>query len=550
MTATRRAQPAAQAFDPLRSETFGHLFAAVAEEMGATLRRSAFSINVKERRDYSCALFDATGVMVAQAAHLPVHLGSAPLSVRAAIAHYGIAGFAPTDAVLLNDPFAGGTHLPDLTLVQPVFLAGARTARFFVANRAHHADVGGPHPGSMGPARDVHGEGLRVPPVKLVRAGVMERDLLNLFLANVRGRDEREGDLFAQWASLRLGARRLGELADEFGAQELERRAADQLEWGAREARAMLATWPAGTYAAEAEIERGGPVLRVRLVFAKGRLRVDLSGCDDQVDEPLNCPRAVAVSALLYVLRLFCPPSLPTSEGLLAPVDLVTRPGSVVDARYPAPVAAGNVETSQRLVDVLLDGFAAADPARVPAGSAGTMSNFSFGVAGGHGAARTYYETLGGGAGGGPRRAGASALQTHMTNTRNTPVEAFEREFPVRVQRLGVRRDSGGAGARAGGDGLVKELLFLAPARVGWLATQQHGGGKGRLGGADGAQGCLRPMAVDGALGAPVGSVAALDVPAGGGLRIETPGGGGHGAAPRGARRRRANHNSLVRPPG
>lgn len=527
--------PPRRRFDGLAAETFAQLFAAVAEEMGATLRRSAFSVNVKERRDYSCALFDGRGQLLAQAAHLPVHLGSAPLSVRAVLERFGQRGLERGDAVLLNDPFAGGTHLPDLTLVHPVFLAGAAEPHFFVASRAHHADVGGPHPGSMGPAVDVHGEGLRIPPVKWVRAGVVQAEMTQLLLANVRGPDEREGDLLAQWAAGRLGVRRLEELAREHGAKTLAERAADQLEWSAREARRMLAHWPRGSYTVEAELEPGSAVLRGTLHFAGSKLKVDLSASDDQLPTPLNCPRAVTLSALLYVLRLFTSPRVPTNEGLLAPVQLVTRPGSVLDARYPAAVAAGNVETSQRLVDLLLAGFAAADPSRVPAESAGTMSNLGFGVARANGSAATYYETLGGGAGAGPLGPGAHGVQTHMTNTRNTPIEAFEREYPVRVLTLGLRgrggEPSGGAGARSGGEGIAKELAFLFPARVGWLATRQARGPAGRGGGGEGRPGSLRVARGAGPFGEPLGGSAALELQAGDRIRIESPGGGGHGDA-------------------
>lgn len=537
----RRARRAGEAdrASGLWLEVFDHLFASAAEEMGAALIRSSFSPNIKERRDLSCALFDARGRMIAQAAHLPVHLGSAPLSVQAAIAAVRM---EPGDAVLLNDPYRGGTHLPDLTLVSPVFLAGATRPSFYVANRAHHADVGGAAPGSMAPARDIHGEGLRIPPLKLVRAGRFDRPILELLLANMRVPSEREADLDAQWAANRAGERRLAELCAEHGRALLVRRAGELLAWSARACRAELALLPRGRFEVEDVLEVQGASrdglarIRLRLELARGGATFDFRATDDQLDAPLNTVHAVVVSAVLYALRLLLPAHTPTNDGVLAPVRVLTRPGSLVEARYPAPVAGGNVETSQRLVDVILAAFDRAMPGRLPAASSGTMANLSFGGHDARGAAFTYYETIAGGAGAGPDRDGQSAVHTHMTNTRNTPIEAFELAFPVRVERLDVRRGSGGRGARLGGDGVEKVVRFLAPVRGAWVAERSLSGPSGRAGGASGAcseallhaPGC-RPRAL--------ASKTAFDVQAGTTLTLRTPGGGGHGA-PR--RRRRA----------
>jgi len=516
----------------VRLEVFHHLFAATAEEMGATLMRSAFSANVKERRDFSCALFDAAGRVISQAAHIPIHLGSVPLCVAAAMESVG-EGWEAGDAVVLNDPYRGGTHLPDVTLVSPVFLGGRRPA-FFVANRAHHADIGGAHPGSMAAAEDVHAEGLRIPPVKLVRAGRVDRELMDLLLANMRVPREREGDLLAQWSANRVGERRLGELAREHDPGELARRGAELMDWTERLLAAALRRLPDREVTFEDHLELPGPgspraAIRVRLRARAGRATVDLRETADQVAAGLNTPRAVALSAVFYCLRLLLPPGTPTNDGLLRRVRVLTRPGSLVDARYPAPVAAGNVETSQRLVDVLLGALGRLHPEDFPAASAGTMSNLTFG---GSYAGRefTYYETIAGGAGASARGPGAHAVQTHMTNTRNTPIEAFEHDFPVRVMECSVRRGSGGGGRHPGGDGVRKRLRFLAPARVAWIADRQRTGpwgvGRGGAGAAGGAR--LLPGDASGGAERRLDGKTALCVEAGDELLLETPGGGGY----------------------
>jgi N-methylhydantoinase B len=509
--------------DPVRLEVFHHLFAAAAEEMGATLMRSAFSPNIKERRDFSCALFDDQGRTISQAAHIPIHLGSVPLCVEAVRRSVEL---RPGDAILLNDPFHGGTHLPDVTLVSPVFVSGAKRPDFFTANRAHHADVGGAHPGSMAPADDVHGEGLRIPPVHLVRAGVIDREVLGLVLANMRVPREREGDLLAQWSANLLGERRLKALADEHGLRELRRRCGELMEWTDGLMTGVLAAMPDGRWSFEDAVEGqdGAPVaIRATLTVRGGRVTVDLRETDDQVGGGLNTPRAVALSAVFYCLRLLLPAGTPTNDGVLRHAEVLTRPGSLVDATYPAPVAAGNVETSQRLVDVLLGALAKALPDRIPAASAGTMSNFTFG-----GPGFTYYETLAGGAGASAAGPGAHALQTHMTNTRNTPIEALETQLPVRILANTVRRGSGGSGRHAGGDGVRRAIRFLAPAEVAWVADRQARGPYGLSGGAAGeCGGAVLREAGGRARGLP--GKTALSVTAGTEIELSTPGGGGWG---------------------
>ncbi len=515
-------------------EVFHHLFASVCEEMGAALMRSAFSANIKERRDFSCALFDADGQMVAQAAHLPVHLGAAPLSVAAAIERIPPASMSPGDAIALNDPYLGGTHLPDITLVSPVFLAGRSRPSFYCANRAHHADVGGAHPGSMGPNFDVHGEGVRIPPVLLVRAGEPQRDVFDLLLANMRVPEEREGDLLAQWSSNRLGERRLEALAGERGERELVLRAGELCDWTERLTRAELGRAPDGRATFSDTLETGtGPVtVHVEVVLEKDTLTCDFRGTDDQSPAPVNTTRAVVLSAVTYVLRLLLPSGTPTNGGILRCARVLTRPGSLVDARYPACVAAGNVETSQRIVDVLFGALAEILPDRVPAASAGTMSNLTFGGTLPGGGPFAYYETIAGGAGAGPYGDGAHAVQTHMTNTRNTPIEALESALPVRVTRYTIARGSGGRGLRRGGDGIERRLAFLAPSHVSLVADRHRAGAWGLAGGCPGRVGSAR-LARSSRKSTKLDGHFAFEVEAGTELFLTTPGGGGHGAAPR-----------------
>jgi N-methylhydantoinase B len=519
---------------PLALEAHHHLLVAVAEEMGAALQRSAFSPNIKERRDFSCALFDARGRMIAHAAHIPVHLGALPLSVAEVLRSTPL---APGDAVLLNDPYRGGTHLPDLTLVSPVFLGSSARPAFLCANRAHHADIGGAHPGSMAPCDDVHAEGLRIPPLKLVARGVVREDVLALVLANQRAPRERRADLMAQLAANRVAATRLVALARQHGARALAERSAGLIAWSARLAQQELRAWPTRRVEFEDHLEPlepGGPPLRIAVALERrgARLRVDFSRSDDAALQGLNATRAVTEAAAFYCLRLFLPPHTPTNQGLFDALEIVTREGSIAHARYPSPVAAGNVETSQRLVDAVLGALARLLGPRAartaPAASAGTMSNLAFGLERAPGEQATYYETLAGGAGASRGREGASAVQTHMTNTRNTPIEALEQRLPVRIERCTLRRGSGGDGAARGGDGIAKDWLFLTPARVSWIADRHGRGPWGLDGGGRGASGGARSSS-PGRAARELASRASFALPAQGRLHIETPGGGGFG---------------------
>ncbi len=519
--------------DPIGLELANHRLAAIAEEMGVVLGRTALSPNIKERRDYSCAVFDAAGRLVAQAAHIPVHLGSTPMSVRAAI---DAVDMGPGDVVVLNDPFAGGTHLPDVTVVAAVFMARSRRPFAYVANRAHHADIGGMEPGSMPVGTDIFQEGVRIPPIRLVRGGRVAHDVLDLFLANTRVPYEREGDLQAQWAALRVGAGRLIELARRVGG--VTRLAHDMRtleDYAEAMMRAVLRALPAGTYRATDVLDDDGLgatciPLRVAVTLGRGRARIDFTGSAPQVRGPVNANLAVTRSAVLYVFAALAGDRLPTNDGIARPLEIVAPEGTIVNALAPAAVAGGNVETSQRIVDVLLRALAKAAPQRIPAASCGSMNNVALGgVVGGR--AFAYYETLAGGAGGGPGVAGASGVHTHMTNTMNTPVEALEAYYPIRVRRYALRSRSGGRGAYPGGDGLVREIEFLSDARVALLTERRTVPPYGLAGGSAGA--CGRNLLRRAGRSTTLPGKTTLDVAPGDRLHVETPGGGGFGRSPR-----------------
>jgi N-methylhydantoinase B len=516
--------------DPVTLEIFRALYTSVAEEMGASLRRSASSPNIKERRDYSCAVFDRRARLVAQGDHMPVHLGSMPTAVAAAVAGCPM---RPGDVVALNDPYAGGTHLPDITLVAPVH-GESGDLRFYVAARAHHADVGGATPGSMGAATDVYGEGLRIPPVRIVRGGEPDEDTMRLLLANMRVPEEREGDLSAQLGAMRTGAARLGEIVARYGFEEADRYAGHLIDYTARHMRARIAAMPDGGFSAEDWLDSdgagGGPVKIAVAVTVEGdRAVVDFTGSDPQVRGPFNAVESITVSGVYYVFRCLLGAEVPASAGILEPVRVVAPEGTVVNARPPAAVAAGNVETSQRIVDVLLRALSAALPDVVPAASQGTMNNLTIGgVDPRTGRQFAYYETVGGGMGARPAADGLDAVHTHMTNSLNTPAEALEYAYPLRVTQYSVRRGSGGAGLHRGGDGIVREIELLADARVSILSDRRDRAPYGLAGGGEGAVGRNAVIRADGAVEELPG-VCSLDLRCGDRVRIETPGGGGYG---------------------
>jgi N-methylhydantoinase B len=524
--------------DPSRLEIFKNLLHSVAEEMGAGLRRAAFSPNIKERRDYSCAVFDAAGQVLAMGDHMPVHLGSMPRSVEAAV--HAIA-LGPGDVALLNDPYAGGTHLPDLTLVMPVFLPPERRPAFYVANRAHHADIGGAHAGSMGLAREIYEEGLRIPPVKILAGGRIVRDVLALLLANVRTAREREGDLTAQIAACRIGERRLREIVAAYGRAETTRYSRGLLDYSDAMMRSVLRRIPSGVYRAVDFLDDDGISARpLRIAVAirvrGGRATVDFTGSAPQCAGSVNAVRAIAESAAFYVFRCLLGDQVPATSGLMRSIRVIAPEGTIVNARPPAAVAGGNVETSQRMVDVLLRALARALPDRIPAASQGTMNNLTLGGADPrrNGAPFAYYETVAGGMGARPGKDGASGVHTHMTNSLNTPVEALEHACPVRVQRYALRRGSGGAGEFRGGAGIIREIELLVDAQVGLLCDRRRLAPYGLQGGAPGAKG--RTTLTQRGRKRQLPSKCSLYLPAGAILSMETPGGGGWG----GGKRKRA----------
>jgi len=614
--------------DAISLEIFKHLFASAAEEMGLTLGRTAYSPNIKERLDYSCAVFTGDGRMLAQAAHIPVHLGAMPASVRAALEH--CAPLEPGDVVILNDPFLGGTHLPDITLVSPVFvnrlhlhrtasvavqvsqiadsrslIAGSEpritphasrphhsaspvsdlqsaigdipsaigNPQFLVASRAHHADVGGMAPGSMPLSTEVYQEGLIIPPVKLVEDGRRNEAVWKLILRNVRTPDERRGDLAAQLAAHEIGAGRLCEIVARNGLEETLAHADALIAYAERLTRAAIRAIPDGVYTftdylngerpdpksktpapdaghgPRSGAEWGAGVqnpksgdshdsqipVRATIKVQGDDLTVDFAGTSEPSPGNLNAVRAIAESAVMYVLRCVAGAALPANAGVFAPVTILIPPGSLLDPQPPHAVAAGNVETSQRIVDVLFGALAQALPGMIPAASQGTMNNLTFG--GLHPPANlgtrgrvgsfAYYETMGGGAGAGPESTGASGVHVHMSNTRNTPVEALEYAFPLRVEQYSLRRGSGGAGKHRGGDGLRRDIRFLAPVQVTVLSERRLRPPWGLAGGEPGAPG--RNLLLRGEEEIELPGKFSRRLEAGEVLSIQSPGGGGWG---------------------
>lgn len=523
-------------FDPTTLEIYRALYTSVAEEMGLTLRRTAHSPNIKERRDYSCAVFDSTGRVIAQGDHMPVHLGSMPMAVAAALVETRL---EPGDVVVLNDPYAGGTHLPDVTLVSGVFLKekkrdAQQRATFYVANRAHHADIGGATPGSMGLATDVYGEGLRIPPVHLVRGGRVVEDVMRLLMANVRVERERRADFEAQIGSLKTGAARLLEIVARAGVAEASEYARHLIEYSARMMRATVRAIPDGVYEAEDALDSDGVndgevSIRVRVEVKGERVRVNFEGSAPQVNGPVNAVEAITVSAVAYVFRcLVGAEEVPASAGLMEPIEVVAPRGTVVNATHPAPVAGGNVETSQRIVDVLFKALSKALPERVPAASQGSMNNLTIGGRDEReGREFAYYETVAGGMGARPEVVGVGGVHTHMTNSLNTPAEALEYAYPLRVRAYKLRRGSGGRGAHRGGDGVVREIETLTHARMSLLADRRARAPYGLAGGDEGAKG--RDSIIRDGRARRIEAKGSWELRPGDRVRIETPGGGGHG---------------------
>jgi N-methylhydantoinase B len=500
--------------------------------------------------------------VIAQGDHMPVHLGSMPMAVASAL---GAIALQPGDVVALNDPFAGGTHLPDVTLISGVFgqVTGNRGKGeggkgnkskaassqfppspfplfppvFYVANRAHHADIGGATPGSMGMATDIYGEGLCIPPIRLVRNGQLDEDVMRLILANVRSHAERRGDFQAQIGSLKTGAARLLEIVASRGRRETADYATHLIEYSARLMRHAIGAIPDGDYRAEDTLDDDGVTdrevtIRVRITIKEQRARVDFTGSAPQVAGPVNAVEAITVSAVSYVFRCLLEGNdVPASAGLMSPITVIAPEGTVVNAVHPASVAGGNVETSQRIVDVLFRALAPALPTRIPAASQGTMNNLTLGGidprSGNAPREFSYYETIAGGMGARPNHDGLSAVHTHMTNSLNTPAEALEYAYPLRVREYRIRRGSGGKGKHRGGDGVIREIETLAPARMSLLADRRKRGPYGLAGGDDGKPGSA--AIIRKGRRRKVGSKGSWELEAGDRVRIETPGGGGFG---------------------
>lgn len=515
--------------DPIQLEIFKHRFSAIAEEMGATLKRTAFSANIKERLDFSCAVFNRNGRMIAQAAHIPVHLGAMPFSVKAAIQSTAL---SENDMAVINDPFKGGSHLPDITLVAPVF-AGAKEPIFYVANRAHHADIGGISPGSMPLSTSIFQEGLIIPPIKIVSGGCINEDLLALILANVRTPGERKGDFSAQFMANQIGIRRLNEMAESYGLKQTAVYGDHLIDYAETLVRKQLSEIPDGRYEFADTMEDDGfgntdiPI-QVSIEITGDHAAIDFTKSAAQVSGNINAVAAVTWSAVLYVFRCLIGEDIPANAGCLAPIEICTREGTIVDARFPAAVAAGNVETAQRMVDVLLGALARAIPEAVPAASQGTMNNIAIGgIDPESKTSYTYYETIGGGMGASARGNGESAIHSHMTNTANTPIEALEYSYPFVVTEYSIRKDSGGHGRNRGGDGIIRQLRVLSEAEITLLSERRNTRPYGLMGGDAGSPGLNTLIRGGRALIRP--SKFHETLPPMTEIRIETPGGGGYG---------------------
>ncbi|MDZ4262624.1 MAG: hydantoinase B/oxoprolinase family protein [Pseudomonadota bacterium] len=508
--------------DAIQLSLFANRIAAVCDEMGTMLRCAALSPNIKDRLDFSCAVFDAQGQLCAQAAHIPVHLGSM------AYAMAGIVGqlvWHAGDMVIVNDPFLGGTHLPDVTLIAPVFVAGELAA--FVVNRAHHADIGATAPGSMPISRSLDEEGIIIPPTHLLQGGVLDELFFNSIVAATGDAQQSRGDFSAQISANHVGVQRLATLIESLGVGSFYTALEKLNDYGERLAVSALDQIPEGEYQFVDLMDDDGVggrdiPIQALLTVRHGRVHVDFSGTAPQVQGNINCPLSVAAAAVYYVFRCLMPPQTPACAGSFRRITLAAPEGTLVNACRPAAVAAGNVETSSRIVDVIMGALAQAIPAQIPAASHGSMNNVAMGSRAGS-YSWDYYETLGGGMGAGQHGGGLSAVQTHMTNTLNTPIESLEMHYPLRIRRYQVRRGSGGVGLHPGGDGLVREFEFLAPTTVTLLTERRSYRPWGLAGGGAGQVGINRRD------GEELPAKVCFEAQPGERLTLATPGGGGWG---------------------
>ncbi|HET7479314.1 MAG TPA: hydantoinase B/oxoprolinase family protein [Rubrobacteraceae bacterium] len=506
--------------DPVTLSVLASALAGVAEEMGAVLIRGAYSSNIKERRDCSTALFDAQGRMVAQAEHIPVHLGAMPEAVKAIMERDA----EPGDVFAINDPYSGGTHLPDITLVSPVALMGEVIG--YAVTRAHHSDVGGMRPGSMpSDSREIYQEGIIIPPVRLVRGGEYVEDVLNLLLANVRTPDLRRGDLRAQIAANRIAEERVGELIERRGKETILTAFDEVISYTEKRTREAIRELPDGEYFAEDFLEGDGTTdedikIQATVTIDGDSMTIDFSGTADTVRGNVNCPLPVTRSSCYFALRVLLPKDVPANAGTYAPLEIKAPEDSLVNAAYPAAVVAGNVETSNRIADTVLAALSGFAPEEIPAQGQGTMNNT---IIGGRG--WTYYETIGGGQGASAKGPGPSGVHVGMSNTLNTPIEAFELEYPMRVERYELRYGSGGEGKHRGGDGIVRSVKVLQPASLSLLTDRRRHPPRGIEGGEPGEVG--RNLLNGDELPAKV----SRELESGDVVTVETPGGGGYGSS-------------------
>ena len=506
---------------PVQLAIFASRVSALCEEMGATLGELALSPNIRDRLDYSSAVFDPQGALIGQATHIPVHLGSMAFAMRSLVDGRD---WNPGDVLICNDPFEGGTHLPDVTVIAPVHEGSGLLG--FVANRAHFADIGASRAGSMPISGHIDEEGLRIPPSMLVQGGTLDAGYLQDLASRVHSQTAFRADLKALLAASSRGQSRLRALMEEYGRGTFQRLCSQLQDYAERLARRTIEALPDGRWQFEDVMDSDGTgaqsiPLRLTLMISGSDMDLDFSGTADQVAGNINCPEPVTAAAVSYVMHCLMPASTPACAGTLRPVSLNIPEGSLLAARYPAAVAAGNVETSQRVVDLMLGCLNQSAPERIPAASQGTMNNIALG--GSDPGPWDYYETVGGGAGGGPAHAGLSGRQTHMTNTLNTPVEVLEQHYPLQVEKYCLRRGSGGHGGQSGGDGVLRQYRLLAASEVTICCERQRHAPWGLAGGAEGERGRVLVN------GERVAGKSTHQLEAGSIIRVETPGGGGYG---------------------
>jgi N-methylhydantoinase B len=503
-----------------------------AEEMGIVLRNSAYSPNIKERMDFSCTLFDHKKRLAAQAEHIPVHLGSMQLAVQKGLEKFK-GKLENGDMILFNDPYISGTHLPDVTLICPIFHEHKIVA--YSANKAHHSDVGGKAPGSMaGDATEIYQEGIIIPPVKFVKRKSIDKEIASILLSNIRTPEMRLGDLRAQMAANLLGKKSVLELVDRYGVETLHRAMEEIMNYSERRMEIEISKMPKGSFSAEDYLENTGTSnkrvkIKVTVTIKKNRLIIDYAGTDEQVDGPVNAVLGVTLSGVHYALRCLTDPTIPMNDGCYRPVEIHVREGTLMNPTPPAPVAGGNVETSQRNVDVLLKAFAQVLPEKVCAACQGTMNNIAVGgINPENGKHWTFYETIAGGFGGRRGIDGVDAIHTHMTNTMNTPVEAIETVYPIRFLKYELRENSGGTGKWRGGVGLERSWMLLASATLSVLAERTKMSPWGLYGGKSGAKGEYYIIKPNGKR-MKLKSKCTVKVEKGDVFVVRTPGGGGYG---------------------